>query len=311
MTSFFTDMQMSKKCTVVLPTFFPGSQIVNCIDAIPKIFKIIIIDNSYDDRLIKFIKNYNNIEYHNLGDVGLGKTFNYVLSIVKTELIFLTQPDVILRKNCLENLINSIVLYPLAGVLAPVVFDNGIYSRYDFYDLKYDKINKIFINKKFKGGINILPSGDYSVDAINATSMLLKTNLMKAIGGWDDNIYLYLEDIDISLRLKLNGNEIIKIRTAEVDHKSFSSHFSEIKDTINLSRIWHFTWSSIYFQKKFGKKYVYILNLFKIIFFSVIKNIFHLIFFNKKKFIINNIKISACISHIFNKGSYFRSKHKV
>jgi GT2 family glycosyltransferase len=311
MTPFFTDMQMSKKCTVVLPTFFPGEQIINCIEAIPKIFKILIIDNSYDNRLIKFIKNYKNIEYHNIGDVGLGKTFNYALSIIKTELIFLTQPDVILRKNCLENLINSVELYPLAGILAPVVFDNGIYSKYDFYDLKYDKINKIFNNKKFKDGINILPSGDYSVDAINATSMLLKTNLMKKIGGWDDNIYVYLEDIDISLRLKLNGNEIIKVRNSEVDHKGFSSHFLEIKETMNLSRIWHFTWSSIYFQKKFGKKNIYIINLAKVIFFSVTKNIFHLFFFNKRKLNINNIKISACISHILNKGSYFRSKHKV
>ena len=311
MISSFTDNQMSKKCTVVLPTFFPGEQIVKCIETVPKIFKIVIIDNSYDDRLIKFIKKYNNIEYHNVGDVGLGKTFNYALSIIKTELIFLTQPDVTLRNNCLENLINSTLLYPLAGILAPTVFDNGIYSKYDFYDLKYDKIKKVIKNKKFKDGIKILPSGDYSVDAINATSMLLNTNLMKKIGGWDNNIYVYLEDIDISLRLKLNGNEIIKIRNAEVDHKGFSSHFLEIKATMNLSRIWHFTWSSIYFKKKFCKQYVFILSIVKVIFVALTKNIFHLFFFNKKKFIINNIKISACISHILNKGSYFRSKHQV
>ena len=311
MISSFTDNQMSEKCTVVLPTFFPGEQIVKCIETIPKIFKIVIIDNSYDDRLIKFIKKYNNIEYHNIGDVGLGKTFNYALSIIKTELIFLTQPDVTLRNNCLENLINSTLLYPLAGILAPIVFDNGIYSRYDFYDLKYDKINKVFNNKKFKDGMNVVPSGDYSVDAINATSMLLNTNLMKTIGGWDNNIYVYLEDIDISLRLKLNGNEIIKVRSAEVDHKGFSSHFLEIKDTMNLSRVWHFTWSSIYFKKKFCNQFVFILSIAKVIFVALAKNIFYLFFFNRKKFIINNIKISACVSHILNKGSYFRSKHQV
>ena len=311
MISSFTDNQMSEKCTVVLPTFFPGEQIVKCIETVPKIFKIVIIDNSYDDRLIKFIKKYDNIEYHNIGDVGLGKTFNYALSIIKTELIFLTQPDVTLRNNCLENLVNSTLLYPSAGILAPIVFDNGIYSKYDFYDLKYNKINKVFNNKKFKAGIKVVPFGDYSVDAINATSMLLNTNLMKTIGGWDNNIYVYLEDIDISLRLKLNGNEIIKIRNAEVDHKGFSSHFLEIKATMNLSRIWHFTWSSIYFKKKFCKQYVFILSIAKVIFVAMVKNIFHLFFFNKKKFIINNIKISACVSHILNKGSYFRSKHQV
>ena len=311
MISSFTDTQMSEKCTVVIPAFFPGEEIVNCIETIPKIFKILIIDNSYDDRLVKLVKKYNNIKYYNIGDVGLSKTFNYALSIIETELFFLTQPDVTLRKYCLQNLVNSTLLYPSAAILAPVVFDNGIYSKYDFYDLKYNKINKVFNNRKFKHEISIAPSGDYSVDAINATSMLLNSNLMKTIGGWDNNIYVYLEDIDISLRLKLNGNEIVKIRNAEVDHKGFSSHFLEIKDTMNLSRVWHFTWSSIYFQKKFGKRYVYILNLIKIIFFALIKNIFNLFFFNKKKFIINNMKISACVSHIFNRGSYFRSKHQV
>jgi GT2 family glycosyltransferase len=307
----FSESQMFKKCTVVLPAFFPGEKIVNCIETIPRGFKILIIDNSYDQRLIKLTRNYNNVEYHNIGDVGLGKTFNYALSIVKTELIFLTQPDVTLRNNCLENLINSTLLYPSAGIFAPVVFDNGIYSKYDFYDLKYDAKNKIFNNKKFKNGINILPTGDYCVDAINATSMLLSTSLMQKIGGWDNNIYLYLEDIDISLRLKLNGNEIIKVRNAEVDHRGFSSHFLEIKNTVKLSRVWHFTWSSLYFQKKFCNKRKYILSLIKTISLALIKNIFHLFFFNKQKFVLNNIKISACVSHIFNNGSYFRYKHKV
>ena len=51
-----SESEMFKKCTVVLPTFFPGEQIVNCIDTIPSGFKILVIDNSYDQRLIKFIK---------------------------------------------------------------------------------------------------------------------------------------------------------------------------------------------------------------------------------------------------------------
>jgi GT2 family glycosyltransferase len=94
-----------------------------------------------------------------------------------------------------------------------------------------------------------------------------------------------LEDIDISLRLKLNGNEIIKVRSAEVDHKGFSSHFLEIKDTMNLSRVWHFTWSSIYFKKKFCNQYVFIRSIAKVIFVALAKNIFHLFLFNQKKFI--------------------------
>ena len=135
---------MSQKCTVVIPAFFPGEQIINCIESIPFFFKILIIDNSYNDRLRSDIKKFNNVEYYNIRDVGIAKTYNYALNIIKTELIFITQPDVILRKNCLQNLINRTLIYDNAGFLAPVDFDNGIYSYYDFYDLKYDKKKKYF-----------------------------------------------------------------------------------------------------------------------------------------------------------------------
>ena len=40
--------------------------------------------------------------------------------------------------------------YRNAGMVVPIVFDNKIYSKYDFYDLKYSKKNKTFLDKKNK-----------------------------------------------------------------------------------------------------------------------------------------------------------------
>ena len=114
-------------------------------------------------------------------------------------------------------------------MVAPIVFDNKIYSKYDFYDLKYSKKNKTFLDKKIKKN-SILPSGDFCVDAVNATTMLIRVEALKRINGWDNNYYVYLEDIDICLRLKLNNYSIIKIADAKVDHLGWSSHFAEIKD---------------------------------------------------------------------------------
>lgn len=298
-------------CTVILPTYFPGDEILDNINSIPKQVKIIIVDNSFDNRLLNKIKNFSNCEYYNIGDVGLGKTFNFALQKVKTKFILLTQPDVILRNNCLINLINGINKYEKAGIAVPVVFDLGKYSEYDFYDLKYSRSKKTFNQKLIKNKINIVPSGDFCVDAVNATTMLIKTNLIKKIGGWDDNIYVYLEDIDICLRMYLNGYNIVKIANAFVDHKGWSSHFAEIKDTMNLTRIWHFTWSSIYFNFKFCNKNHALFFFLKLFLKSLFKGFLYGIIFNKNKFIVNKTKISACISIILNKGSYFRIKHKV
>ena len=301
---------ISNLCTVILPTFFPGNEIFENLKSIPTNLKILIIDNSYNQSLKEKISRYDNCEYYNVGDVGLGKTFNFALSKVKTPYILLTQPDVVLRKNCVENLIQGFDKYENAGMVVPVVFDNNIYSKYDFYDLKYSKEKKIFQNKK-KNISTILPSGDFCVDAVNATTMLIKVEALKEIDGWDDNYYVYLEDIDICLRLKLNDYSIIKIAEAKVDHLGWSSHFAEIKDTMNVSRIWHFTWSSLYFENKYCRKNIVLKKLFRIMSLSIIKLVLNLIVFRFEKVNQNIIKLSACGAFILKRGSYFRVKHKV
>ena len=301
---------ISNLCTVVLPTFFPGDEIFENLKSIPTNLKIIVVDNSYNQSVKEKISKYENCEYHNIGDVGLGKTFNFALSKVQTPYVLLTQPDVILRKNCIENLIQGFKKYKNAGMVVPIVFDNKIYSKYDFYDLKYSRKKKIFLNKKNK--INsTFPSGDFCVDAVNATTMLIRVEALEKINGWDDNYYVYLEDIDICLRLKLNDYSIIKIAEAKVDHLGWSSHFTEIKDTMNVSRIWHFTWSSLYFENKYCRKSVVLKKLFRIIFFSTFKLVLNLIIFRFNKVNQNIIKLSACFAFILKRGSYFRVKHKV
>ena len=89
----------------------------------------------------------------------------------------------------------------------------------------------------------------------------------------------------------------------------WSSHFDEIRPSMNISRVWHFTWSS----------YILIINSVKIYGikknskinnFMFSKNIFNLLLFRINKFKVNNIKLSACFAFLFNKGSYFRVEHK-
>jgi N-acetylglucosaminyl-diphospho-decaprenol L-rhamnosyltransferase len=301
----------NKNCTVVLPTYFPGDEIFDNIKSIPKNIKILVVDNSFDDRLLHKISKFSNCVYFNIGDVGLGKTFNFALEKIETDYMLLTQPDVVLRENCLSNLILGMQKYPTAGMVVPIVYDLGNYSQYDFYDLKYSKKNKKFNQDKLKNKINIEPVGDFCVDAVNATTMLIRTEVMKKIGGWDSKIYVYLEDIDICLRLHLNSYSVVKIKNAVVDHKGWSSHFSEIKDTMNVTRVWHFAWSSMYFNFKFCNKFIALSYLFKMILKSFVKLLFSLITANKEKYKINRTRLSACQSIIFNKGSYFRIKHKV
>ena len=118
------------------------------------------------------IDRYKNIKYINTGDIGLGKTFNMALKLAKSDNIFITQPDVILRKNCLENLLLAKKKYKDAALLAPLLFEKNKYSIYDHLDLPLDKKKRI-INRNSDNRIKSYPSGDFCVEAINSTALLI------------------------------------------------------------------------------------------------------------------------------------------
>ena len=301
---------MNKDCTIVIPTYYPGQVILNLLKTIPKEFKVIILDNANDAYLSDVLKSCGlTIQHLKLGDIGLGKSFNKALSIINTELIFLTQPDVILQKNCIENLIKTFRIYSSAAIIAPLIYDGNEYSQYDYYDLKISKFKKLLNTKKSKFIKKNKPSGDISVEAVNSTALLLDVKKIKEIGGWDDNFYTYLEDIDLCLRLRQSGYEIIKSPNAHVVHAGFSSHKNENRQKMNISRNWNFTWSSLYFYKKHKNKLSFIVYFNKIFFKYLFKILINIILNRKYKLKIYQIRFGACLD-FFNEKKYLDSKYK-
>ena len=275
-----------KNCTVVITTFFSDEKLNFCLSNIPEAFPIIVIDNGCDhDKKNFYEKKYKNLRYiipkENL---GVPRSYSYAFSLVKTRYMFNTQPDVTVKKNCIENLLNSYDHYPNAAILSPIIFHEGKYlvdGDYKTLKLKNKKLINPYINLDNSLNWNP-PSGDLSVDAVTGTAMLIDTYKLKDIKDWDTKIFNYYEDMDLCLRLRLHGYEIIKIKNAEVDHQAFSSHDLKFEDQLNFSRNWHYSWSSFYFFKKhIGKIYAYRFGL-KLFFISFFKFIFYFCILKKK-----------------------------
>ena len=52
-------------CTVVITTFFAGEKLENCIKNIPKVFKILIIDNGGEIKKKKYFEEkFSNLTYY-------------------------------------------------------------------------------------------------------------------------------------------------------------------------------------------------------------------------------------------------------
>ena len=298
--------EINSELSIIIPTFYPGPIINRCIDSLPCKSDIIIVDNGDDEELKKIIsEKKNNIRHFKIGDLGLPKSFNFAVRKAYNENILITQPDVTFEKDALENLIKASHKYKDFGLLAPLIYENNKYSSFNSLDLCLGKNGEIIKNIKTKKK-NIIPSGDFCVEAVSATTMLLKKSVIKQIGGWDENIYTYLEDLDLCLKLRRNNFQLIKIRNSIVHHIGFGSHKNENIGKFEVSRNWHFMWSSLYFKQKYENKNVFISYFLRNLIKYSFKTIIFILIFNKKKTTLNFIRLRACINYLIIKKSNFR-----
>ena len=166
------------KLKIVIPTFYPGKIIKKCFDSLPLTSEIIVMDNGEDPELEKIIKiQKHKIKHYKVGDIGLSKSFNIALAKSKNESMLLTQPDVYFEKNAILNLIKAQKKYKNAGIISPLSFEKKKYSQYDYLDLSLSREGNLKNTKRPKK-INIIPSGDICVEAVNATAMLIKKSII-------------------------------------------------------------------------------------------------------------------------------------
>ena len=295
-----------KNYSIAIATFYPGNIINECLASLPNNKEILIIDNGNDKKLRDNLSKINNknLQYHNIGDVGISMSLNYAISKSSNNYVFITQPDVIISSQSIDNLIEASEKYDKIGMVSPLTFDDKNYSKYDHYDLKMTKSGKV-LNSKKKTSLK-KPEGDICVEAINSTALLVKKDVIEKIGKWDENIYTYLEDIDMCLRLRLAGYQIIKVCDAKAYHIGFGSHEKKNHKKHDILRNWHFCWSSIYFKNKHATKISFLIFYITIFFKSLFKSIIYSILFNKNKSEINLIKLRACLSYLFSRKSDFR-----
>ena len=274
--------------TIGIVTFKSEKVIFNCLKSIKNIKKIIIFDNSNDIELKhKILKKYPKIQFIvSKKNLGYGGGNNQILKKSKTKYFFLLSPDTILKKKCEQELMKQINKIKDFSLIAPFAKEKNF---------GYFQENKKIKNK------NLL-----EVDYVKGFAMLFNTKKIKKFKMFDENIFLYLEEIDLCKRLRKKNHKIYVCKNAKIVHIGAKS--SNLGFEYEKCRNWHWMWSKVYFDKKhFGTFYA--VNKY---FFQIIKDIFKLIIFsmmlNRKKVFISYLRLSGVFNSLLGNSSWYRPK---
>ena len=276
--------EFEKNITFVIVCFRSSSVIEKCLESISSGCKVIIVENSND----VFIKNnlekkFSNVQVLISGDnIGYGRANNLGISMVKTKYVFILNPDTYLEKNTLKELSYvTNVLNDNFSILSPEIFNNKL--------LKLD-------NNEIKDFIE--------VDFVKGFAMLLNLSKINFDKVFDENFFLFLEEIDLCKRVKDIGGKIYIACKAKVHHYSKKSSGDEFH--IELCRNWHWMWSLYYYNyKHFGLLAAYKITLYKFI-SSLIKMLMAMLLFKKKKYLIYKYRLLGLINAYQGKNSWLR-----
>ena len=274
--------------TIVITSFRSDQKIINCLNSINNQCKVIVVENSNNSKFKERIeKEFNNIECVLAGEnLGYGKANNIGLKKVKTKYALILNPDASLHSSTLENFFHTIKQAPEFAIIGPY-----LQKKMNNEDKMYESQNKLIEVKNIKG-----------------FAMFLNLSKFKEIGFFDENFFLYFEEIDLCKRIISSKNKIYLATDIKINHEGAQSHDETINNKMELSRNWHWMWSTFYYQKKYkGFLVAFFIVLPKLI-SAIFKIFIYKILRNREKREIYFHRYSGLINAIMGKTSWYRPK---
>tara|TARA_Y100000590_G_scaffold433203_1_gene549998 strand:+ start:426 stop:1268 length:843 start_codon:yes stop_codon:yes gene_type:complete len=273
--------------TVVIATFKSSEKIRKCLNSIDKRCRILIIENSNDLNIKQNLeKEYSNVECILAGaNVGYGKANNIGLKKVSTKYALILNPDATLHSSALENFINTTKKIPNFAIMGPYIQEEK------------NKHDKNYLTNTYP----------IEVSDVKGFAMFFKISEFDNVGFFDEKFFFYFEEIDLCKRLTNLGKKIYLIPDIKVDHGGGMSHDSLINFEMELSRNWHWMWSTFNYHKKYKGFLVSFFLILPKLSSAAIKVLIYSVLFNKKKKIYLQ-RLLGLINAIIGKSSWYRPK---
>ncbi|MDG6921213.1 MAG: glycosyltransferase family 2 protein [Nitrososphaerota archaeon] len=164
----------------------------------------------------EFVNTGSNLGFASACNVGarlaLSRGFNFILFM---------NDDVLLERGCVSKMVAEMVKRPKVGLLCPVVLDHSgsVESAGDrfngWFGLSLHNAN----GRRFEDVCGTSPRVDFAP----LVASMVRAEALKEVGFMDERYFMYVEDIDLSIRVKDAGHLVSCLTETFVRHASSST----------------------------------------------------------------------------------------
>jgi GT2 family glycosyltransferase len=230
------------------------SRVLNSVLGSDKVGSIFLVDNSPCNSLSIICKNFTSrVKYiHNNVNSGYGAANNIAINKTISEGVkyhIVVNPDIVFESNIIDHLHDYMEANDSVGMMMPAIFSPDLTLQNlarlipSPLTLIYRRLNPFYKNK-YESIINN-SNLELDVPFLSGCFMFLRIQSILDVGLFDENIFLYMEDVDLSRRI----NE--SYATVYYPRKSIIHEFNG-ESRYKLKALFIHITSAIYYFNKWG-----------------------------------------------------------
>lgn len=194
--------------------------------------EVFVVDNaSRDDSAVYIRDHFPSVQLLvNDSNLGFGRANNQALQLASGRYLLILNPDTLLSEDTLTAMIDYLDRHPEVGAAGPKILDR--YGRFDRSSkrglptpwvafCKLAGLSALFPRSRLFGRYELLyldPDQPARIDALAGSAMFVRREAYAATGGFDEDYFMYGEDIDWSYRIARAGWKVHYAPVARIIH---------------------------------------------------------------------------------------------
>lgn len=273
-------INLEKNLSIVIVNYNSGEFLLRCLKSLEQIkeelnFCVWIVDNaSTDDSLPKARRSPLKLQIiKNDDNLGFGKANNIAIRKIDTEYILLLNPDCEVLTGTLKYMMKFMKENPQVGVATCAVEkqDGSLdlashrgfptpWASFLYYFLGDDNLYHLTSEDMKK---------KHEIDAISGAFFMTKNSVLLKVGLFDEDYFLYGEDLDLCYRIKQAGFKIMYVPEVKIiHHKGITSGIKKHSQLLTTSNIesrkraldYFYQTMKIFYQKHYAREYPFFIN---------------------------------------------------
>jgi len=266
--------------------------------------EIIVVDNNSTDGSCKMLQEkFPEIQLiQNNINTGFSKANNQGVALAKGEYVLILNPDTIVAEDTFIKILNFAKTKPNLGILGVKLIDGS--GNFLPESKRGIPTPQVSFNKLF--GISSEQTGKYYaahlgenetgvVEILVGAFMLMKSAIYKEVHGFDEDYFMYGEDIDLSFKVLNKGYQNYYFAETQVVHYKGESTKKDVKylkyfhGAMKIFYRKHFKLNLVYdFLMSFGIEFWFLMKYYKFIQFKEHeKAVFNVLYFGMDEQVVN------------------------